>query len=57
MTKHVNKDWSSTVDERGYGPLIASDYRGLMESQGFRVAVAKPFPLCFKVKKVIRYCY
>ena len=52
MTKHVNHDWSSTIDDRGYGPMIAEDYRRLMESHGFRVALAKPYPLCFKVTKV-----
>ena len=52
MTKHVNNYWSSTIDNRGYGPMIAEDYRRLMEGHGFRVALAKPYPLCFKVTKV-----
>ena len=52
MTKHVNHDWSSTIDDRGYGPIIVEDYRRLMEGHGFRVALARPYPLCFKVTKV-----
>ena len=51
-TKHVNKEWSSTFDEDGYGPMYEDDYKRLMESHGFRVFVAKPYPLTYKVTKV-----
>ena len=57
MTKHVNKDWSSSIDDRGYGPLIVEDYKRLMECQGFRVALAKSYPLCFNVTKVSSFTY
>jgi len=52
-TKHVNKDWSSSIDNRGYGPLIVEDYKRLMECQGFRVALAKSYPLRFNVTKEV----
>ena len=44
-TKHVNSSWSASISDQGYGPLTAPDYRRLMESQGFRVDLAKPIPL------------
>jgi len=49
LTKHVNKDWCSTIGEDGYGPMYADDYKVLMESHGFRVIVAKPYPISYKV--------
>ena len=52
MTKHVNKEWSLTIDEDGYGPMYEDDYKRLMESHGFRVFVAKPCPLTYKATKV-----
>lgn len=52
LTKHVNKEWSSTIDEDGYGPMYEDDYKRLMESHGFRVFVAKPCPLTYKATKV-----
>ena len=51
-TKHVNKEWSSTFDEDGYGPMYEDDYKRLMESHGFRIISAKPFPISYKVTKV-----
>ena len=57
MTKHVNKGWSSSIDDRGYGPLTEEDYMRLMEGEGFRVALAKSYPLCFKVTKVSSFTY
>ena len=44
-TNHVNSSWSSSIGDQGYGPLTAPDYRRLMESQGFRVDLAKSIPL------------
>ena len=44
-TKHVNSSWSPSIGDQGYGPLTAADYRRLMESQGFRVDLAKHIPL------------
>jgi len=51
LTKHVNNEWSSTIDVDGYGPMYEDDYKRLMESNGFRVFVAKPYPLTYKVTK------
>ena len=50
-TKHVNSSWSSSLGENGYGPLTAADYRHLMESQGFRVDLARPIPLYYRLTK------
>ena len=50
-TKHVNSSWSASIDDQGYGPLTAPDYRRLMESQGFRVDLAKPIPLHYRLTK------
>ena len=50
-TKHVNSSWSSSIGDNGYGPLTAPDYRHLMESHGFRVDLAKPIPLYYRLTK------
>ena len=51
-TKHDDSSWSSSIGDHGYGPLTAPDYKDLMESQGFRVALAKPIPLYYRLTKV-----
>ena len=53
-TKHDDSSWSSSIGDHGYGPLTAPDYKDLMESQGFRVALAKPIPLYYRLTKVKR---
>ena len=52
LTKHVNKEWSSSFDEDGYGPMFEDDYKRLLESHGFMVTVAKPYPLSYKITRV-----
>ena len=49
MTKHINNIWSTTFDDNGYGPLVATDYRAMMESQGLSVTVAKSMELSYKI--------
>lgn len=52
LTKHVNKEWSSTFDEDGYGPMYENDYKRLLENHGFKVFVAKPYLISYKLTKV-----
>ena len=52
MTKHINNIWSTTFDDNGYGPLVAADYRAMMESQGLSVTVAKSMELSYKITEV-----
>ena len=54
LTKHVNKEWCSTIGEDGYGPMYENDYKVLMESHGFKVIVAKPYPISYKVTEVTK---
>ena len=51
--ENLSKDWCSTIGDDGYGPMYADDYKVLMESHGFRVIVAKPYPISYKVTEVI----
>ena len=50
-TKHANSSWSSSIGAQGYGPLTAPDYRSLMESQGFRVDLAKHIPINARINE------
>ena len=52
MTKHINNIWSTTFDDNGYGPLVAADYRAMMESQGLIVTVAKAMEFSYKITEV-----
>jgi len=40
-TVHRNNSWMSTVDQKGYGPIIEQDYIKLMENNGFKVTYSK----------------
>ena len=51
LTKHVNKEWSSTFDEDGYGPMYEDDYKRLMESHGFRVFFGKTVSNILQINK------
>ena len=42
----------TTVNDDGYGPIIAQDYRNLMENYGFEVTKSDDIPLHYKLSKV-----
>ena len=42
-TMHKNKDWMTTLDAQGYGPMIETDISHLMKKNGFTVTESTTF--------------